>query len=403
MIFRNVVFILAFATLTGCNKATELQMSDIEVVGAGQKASPAIAVSPNGLKALAWVEAADGPRGQLSVQVGDRPAASIHDSLGLVQSHSEAPPQMVFAGEGNIHIAYVVTKDVGSRFPKSSLRMVSSSDSGVTWGSPVTITDDTLVFGAHNFHSLNAGEDGSLYVSWLDGRNGTVSTYMAVSKDAGNTWSKNVKISIGESCPCCRTSVVGTENGTVYVAWRAVLEGGIRDIVVARSSDFGVTWEAPRRVHADNWQYNGCPHAGPSIKVDQDGKLHVLWWTGKPENGGVFYARSDDNAQSFTTPIPVHSQPVPIPTHVQLGLPSTEGKAKSVVAVWDDLTGNPTGIVMRASVDGGDSFASVVEVSGKSRSGTHPILALSGNKAHIIWIEKDEGVNIMSREVTFRR
>jgi hypothetical protein len=41
----------------------------------------------------------------------------------------------------------------------------------------------------------------------------------------------------------------------------------MRDVVVARSSDQGATWTPPVRVHADEWKFDACPHAGPAIAL----------------------------------------------------------------------------------------------------------------------------------------
>ena len=92
--------------------------------------------------------------------------------------------------------------------------------------------NDDSTFGSHNFHALHAAPDGSLYVAWLDGRHGKSTAYVTRSVDGGRTWSPNVRVGAGEACPCCRTSIAAARDGTVYLAWRAVLPGNVRDIVV---------------------------------------------------------------------------------------------------------------------------------------------------------------------------
>lgn len=364
----------------------------------GEGVSPNIAISGSGNRAIAWVVANEsGSNGDLAVAVnGERPVV-IHDVLGQVQAHEEAPPQLVFANDSTIHILYVVTKDVGRRFPVSALRAVRSHNKGATWSAPVTVTDDTLVFGSPNFHSLSIGEDATLYASWLDGRSGQASTYMTASRDGGETWKENSRVSSGESCPCCRTSVAGGANGKVYVAWRAVLEGGIRDIVVAASDDYGRTFKPPVRVFADNWEFSGCPHAGPSLKIDRQGSVHILWWTGQPKGGGVFYSRSDDGADTFAPPVTIHHQPIPIPTHVQLAL----FPDRRVLTVWDDLHAEPSRIVMRISEDRGQTFGRVHQISEGSEAAQHPVVEMDSSSAQIAWVEKGTRRTVFLRELLF--
>jgi hypothetical protein len=89
----------------------------------------------------------------------------------------------------------------------------------------------------------------------------------------------------------------------LYIAWRKVYSGDVRDVVVARSTDGGVTFEAPVRVHRDNWVYPGCPHAGPSLAVDSAGTLHVVWYTGAEGHTGLYLATSRDGARTFGEPV----------------------------------------------------------------------------------------------------
>jgi hypothetical protein len=64
------------------------------------------------------------------------------------------------------------------------------------------------------------------------------------------------------------------------------------------STDQGKTFSEPRRISADNWVINGCPHTGPSMTGNRYG-LHFTWFTGG-EPAGVFYCNSTDNGKNFS-------------------------------------------------------------------------------------------------------
>jgi hypothetical protein len=157
-------------------------------------------------------------------------------------------------------------------------------------------------------------------------------------------------------------------------------------VVVARSSDHGATWAAPVRVHADNWVFDGCPHAGPSMQVDSAGAVHIAWWTGKQGTAGAYYARSTDKGATFGEPIALGVAEFSAPAHVQLAL-GTEG---SVVAVWDDGTVKTPKVVMRVSHDNGVSFRPPTLVSAEGRAATFPVLALAGKDVTIAWSEQSQ-------------
>ncbi|MFL5575506.1 MAG: sialidase family protein [Gemmatimonadaceae bacterium] len=356
-------------------------VSATTVVGA----APMFAVSPAGAEAAAWVSApGGGSDGRLYVSVNGAAPVELRDPLGPIEAHAEAPPKIAYGADGSLDALYVVGKVVpGKRFPLGALRLVRSADGGATWSAPVTVTDDGD-FGSHNFHALHAAPGGALYVAWLDGRAGKSAAYMTRSADGGRTWSPNVRVAGGEACPCCRTSVATGKGDTVYVAWRQVYPGNVRDVVVARSADGGATWNEPVRVHADGWVFDGCPHAGPSLQVDGAGRLHVAWWTGKEGAAGVFYARSDDGARSFGAPVALGVARFSRPAHVQLAL----GEEGRVVAAWDDGTRKTPQVVVRVSSDGGATFGDPVTASAPGRAAGYPVLAVAGRRVTVAWTEQ---------------
>ncbi|HEY0970763.1 MAG TPA: sialidase family protein [Gemmatimonadales bacterium] len=375
------------ALLAACGGQPRVALGEATAVSAHTEggAAPILALAPDGARTVAWVSAPDGGSdGRLVVATGDAPPVEVRDTLGPIEVHGESPPKLAYGPDGTLHAIYVVGKVVpGRRFPLSALRYVRSADRGVTWSEPVSVTDDA-VFGSHNFHSLHAGPDGTVYVAWLDGRDGKSATYMTRSTDGGASWAPNVRVAPTESCPCCRTAIASAADGTVYLAWRTVMPGNVRDVVVARSPDRGATWEAPLRVHADDWVFDGCPHAGPSLAVDAEGRLHVAWWTGREGSAGVWYARSDDGARSFSTPVAMGVAEFSRPAHAQLAL----GADDRVVVAWDDGTLATPRIALRASNDGGRTFGPALFASDSGRAAAFPVLAVDGRRVSVAWSEQ---------------
>jgi hypothetical protein len=346
--------------------------------------APMFSVAPNGQEAVAWVSAPDGGTdGRLYVSVDGQPAVELSDPLGPIEPHGEAPPKLAFGPDGALNAIYVVPRIVpGARFPQAALRFVRSTDGGKTWSAPATVTDDSE-FGSHNFHALHAAADGTLYVTWLGSAEGTSTVFLTRSSDAGTTWAAGSRITPTESCPCCRTAIASGPEGAVYVGWRIVNPGNVRDVVVARSGDHGQTFSAPVVVHDQGWVYPGCPHAGPAMQVDDQGRLHVAWWTGKEGIAGVYYARSDDGAKTFGTYVPLGVAEFSAPAHVQLAL----GPDNTVLVAWDDGTVATPKVVVRASYDGGATFADAVALSDEGVAATFPVLGVSGADVTVAWAQ----------------
>lgn len=349
-------------------------------------ATPMFLATPGGDRVVAWVSApGGGSDGSLHVSVTPAgaeealPTVTVRDPLGPIEAHGEAPPQLAADSAGGISVLYAVGKEVpGERFPRSALRFVRSSDSGRTWSEPGTVNDGTE-FGSHNFHALTAAPDGTLLATWLDARRGKSGVWMSRSTDGGRSWEPNRPIYTDPTCPCCRTSVAVAGNGTIYVAWRAILPGDVRDVVVTRSSDGGKTWASPVRTRADDWVYPGCPHAGPSLEVDAKGAVHVAWWTGKQGEAGVYYARSDDEAKSFAAR-PIATGDRARPAHVQLAV-----AGERVYLAWDDGLGETPRVLVRRSSDGGRTFGSEQVLSDPEVAASFPVLAVQGDSVAVAW------------------
>jgi hypothetical protein len=216
--------------------------------------------------------------------------------------------------------------------------------------------------------------------TWLDAREGHSGVWMSRSKDGGKTWEPNRPIYSDPTCPCCRTSVAVASDGTIYVAWRAILPGDVRDVVVTKSLDGGQTWAKPVRPRADDWVYPGCPHAGPSLEVDGKGRVHVAWWTGKEGEAGVYYARSDDRAGTFTAQ-PIATGARARPAHVQLALAPAEG----VYITWDDGLSDMPRVLLRRSADGGRSFDRAAVLSDPGVAASFPVVAVYGDSVAVAW------------------
>jgi len=349
-------------------------------------ATPMFTVTPEGARVLSWVAEGADAHGALHVRVdpatgGESIRSALHDPLGGIEPHGEAPPQVATGPDGSIHALYTVGKDVGARFPMSALRYARSTDGGRSWSDPVSVNEGEA-FGSHNFHALLVGADGAVYASWLSSVRGESGVWLRVSRDDGKSWEPSRAIHTAPTCPCCRTALALGADGTLYASWRKIYEGDVRDITVMASRDGGTTWEEPIRPREDGWVFPGCPHAGPSLKVDASGAVHIAWWTGKAGEAGVWYARSTDGGRSWA-PQPVAVGERASPAHVQVALTGTGG----VVVAWDDGAGALPGILLRASTDGGATFAPAMRVSASGVAGAYPVLAVHHDSVTVAWTQ----------------
>ena len=254
------------------------------------------------------------------------PRVRVNHVAGEAAGHAQAPPQVAVGPDGTVYVAWLTQRAVeGRRFPASDIRLARSEDGGKTFQPAIMVNEEAGIPTSHHFHNLAVGPDGTVYVSWLDAtardraalnakltpshhhHGGAASDedplpgtelHVARSIDGGRSFDPGVVVARG-TCQCCRTALAVSQTGILFVGWRHIFEGRIRDIALARSADGGRTFSEPVIVHEDAWMIDGCPHSGPAISVEAAGGVHVVWYTGADGREGVYHAFSEDAGQSF--------------------------------------------------------------------------------------------------------
>jgi hypothetical protein len=335
-----VIALLMLAPLAGCTKPFALKSSTttasdklsdatspIRVSTEGLNAAePAIAAGRDGAAYVAWV--GHGARKEADVWLtrvegteskSNVEPARINRTPGEATAWRGDAPSVAVAPEGVVYVAWTARAGEGGQ--ATTLYVSASRDGGRSFGEPVKVNDDSTQ-GVHGMHSLAVGDDGRVYVAWLDERDipkaqdgdahGQMSgkmpmqhgehnreVFFSYSTDGGRTFASNRRVAV-EACPCCKTSLAVSREGRVYVGWRQVLPGDFRHIAVASSVDGGETFNAPVVVSDDRWELRGCPVSGPALAAGDGDRLTVLWFTaGDAGTAGLYSSESSDGGRTF--------------------------------------------------------------------------------------------------------
>lgn len=396
--------LILLAALAGCTPAAP---DRVEVVlaetGAG---NPTVAVDASSGRAYAaWIETTEsGSNVYLAAidSTGRSEPVRVNDIDGDAAPHDQAPPQAAVGPDGTVYVVWQNNTEIPGRpFPASDLRFARSADGGRTFEPATFVNDDAHgIPASHTFQDVAVADNGTIYVSWIDGRvraaaaqsGGTgVAAHsgagghsghdggmpgseirVAASHDGGRTFSPGVVVH-RDACPCCRTSLAVTGDSIVAVAFRSATDN-IRDMIVVRSVDAARTFGEPVRVHEDGWVIDGCPHAGGSLAFDANGMLHIAWYTGAQQRQGLWYAVSPAGSETFKEPLPLQAEGwVPV-SQVKIA-PAPDG---GVWIAWDDRRREQTEV--RVAVTGGDGV-------GRSRvagAGMSPAVA-AGREVVVAW------------------
>ena len=284
----------------------------------------------------------------------ESPALAAHGNEVFVtwsQTHQKITPDKPFAGE---------------------LRLSRSIDGGRTFSPSILVNDDGQVI-QHTFDSIQIAPDGALHMAWIDGREGKKEpgTFVARSTDHGRTIEYNHKVE-DSTCVCCRTAVATSADGIVYVAWRKIFEGNIRETVVSRSMDDGRTFSSSVVVGNDRWVYPACPHRPASLGVDRQGRLYVVWYTeGADETPAIYLAYSDDQGKTFSAKKQLNRSKGTFPDHPQMAV----DPAGRIAVIWEEQSPVRREVVVSYSLDRGQSFNDPIRLNEKN--GQTPTVAVN--------------------------
>lgn len=331
------LLVLGLLCLSGCNQhstdaatnpkersatlSQPVRVSSAEM----EAAEPAIAASPDGSVYVAWVNHA--PDGRADVMVARFSADGktlgspirVNSMPGIAKAWRGDPPTIAVARDHTVFVGWTARQDSETSHA-TDIYLSSSRDSGQTFGAPVRVNDDIRP-AVHGMHSLAIGNDGLIYMAWLDERNikpmGMKDTktkagsgghhmetnrelFVASSANGGRTFTPNQRVATN-ACPCCKTALATSSDGRLYVSWRQVLPGDLRHIAVSSSPDHGKTFSSPVIVSDDQWVLAGCPVSGPTLSVDRNGTLNVLWYSaGKNGETGIYWGQSKDLGATFS-------------------------------------------------------------------------------------------------------
>ena len=314
-------------------------------------------------------------------------ALPISDADASIGSHGEQSPSVAMTRGG----IYALWQQSGQN--RSEMIMSARSLSwGESFEKPVQVSDKDAP-GYRGFPSIGVAPNGDVYAIWLDERDSskpdeeTSSVYLARSTDQGATFGRNVRVAKG-ACPCCRPSLAFGAHGEVFVAWRRVFRGEVRDMVVSTSRDGGQTFADPVRVHDDGWKLNGCPDCGASL-AESNSVLCIAWMTeGREERPRIRFARSADGAKSFSAPIDI-SRDILDPNHPAMKTAEDgtvwlifQGRPPSSTGSWNETQA----YVVQIDPRGSPSLPT--PVPGSENSIAYPTMALgSGGRLFVAWTQ----------------
>ncbi|MDP2761492.1 MAG: hypothetical protein Q8O64_14075 [Sideroxyarcus sp.] len=364
-------------------------------------AQPALAASEHGKHGDLAVGLASGPDGALYaalVKHGRIQIQRSRDDGNSWQAHAQVNRQAeAIAADGENHPQLAVGAD-GALYVSWSRRFeqrftgdvrFARAENGRDFSAPVTVHRDRSLSG-HSFQRMHLAADGRLQLIWIDGRERLAAEaagreysgsalYATHSADGGRNFSTEYKL-VDHSCQCCRLALSEDNDGSLLLMWRQVFANSERDHALLRLPREGAA-EPLQRATFDAWRIDACPHHGPSLAVDGEGRRHATWFSPHGEDGPVFYGRLAANGvqgqRAVGGPRAAHA--------------SVASLGQRVVLLWKEFDGEQTQLLAEISDDGGRQFRRVTLARSNSPS-DHPRLLRHGQRLLAFWHSEQHGL-----------
>lgn len=309
-----------------------------------------------------------------------------------ISARNENRPKIAFDKYQGVYLSWATPKE---KKYTADIRFSYSSDYGKTFTKPVTVNDDNFLTG-HSFNEMLVTAEGDVSIVWLDSRlahqlrlQGKPTNGSALYLGKAN-YRKNETIFSNEqlannTCVCCRIAMDYNTDGELAIFWRHIYGDNIREFALLTLAQGKNKQQKPYQISYDRWKINGCPHQGGAISINGDNRYHMVWFNQGDVGKGIFYASSNDQGKSLTTPISVGVQ------SAQAAHPYMNTNGNNVDIVWTQFTGIMHQLWHQSSTNNGESFTKAVMLAVAVNGSDRPFIIKKDKVSYVSWHRPKQG------------
>lgn len=305
----------------------------------------------------------------------------------------DARARIVVDAKGGLVVTFAIFQD---RNFNGRAFFSRSNDNGASFTKPQPITADKT---SQRFETAAVDPStGRVFAAWLDKRNVAkaraagkpyAGAALAYAWEDGEAGFGPTAIALDNTCECCRLGVAFAGPAKPAVVFRNIFPGSVRDHGVVTFRD-STTPGPVRRVSADEWKIEACPHHGPSIAIALDGSYHVAWYTDGSARKGLFYARADTADMPFAQPRALSA------ANRQPARPFVLSNGNTLHLVWKEFDGTKSLVRWQASSDSGRQWSKPSTVADTADASDHPLLVAHAGQAYLSWLTKADGYRLIA-------
>lgn len=346
---------------------------------------PSLVVAGNGDLLAVWRDTRSGGGNiffSRSTDQGQTWSANVQVNVIANGAHPEAAPKLAVLDTAATTMM-VVWVDLQRGHP--DIIVSRSVNGGATWAGQTLVNDDT---GTAEQYAPTIAFDttGQVTVVWEDYRNGTPTLLFAQSTDLGRSFTTNNRV-LTSTVAAENPSLAFASNNDGYCAWcEGLTTTAAYQIVVARLPATTTTWTTGVVVNDST-----APAENPNLLVGLNNTLYVAWEDQRNGDDDIFFARSTDQGQTWTTNVQVSDAPTGSDQYIPYLAQDSNGQ---LYAIWVDSRSGSPQIYVAASNDNGDTWSTsqaVAPVTGNTPQDNPQIGVDSSANVYAIWDDARSG------------
>ncbi len=313
----------------------------------------------------------------------------------MIYDDGENRPKIALGKNNEIYVSW--THKTSGRYT-GEVRFARSLDRGKTFDTPITVNSGNVDI-SNRFDAMMLDQQGRIFLVWINKRDKVEATkheqnyvgaalYYAVSHDSGGSFQPSRKL-VDHSCECCRIALASDHSDRIVALWRHVYPVNIRDHAITYLNPETSPIEGmPQRISNDGWQIDGCPHHGPDLSIDEQGRAHMTWFTQGKNNKGLMYGRFDfTNSQTFLQKS--------IDNSASASRPQVQVVGDKVYLMWKRFNGVTMDLLFSRSDDEGQSWPKPESIATTSNGSDHPDWVSTNQQLFAAWHTQSEGLRLI--------
>jgi len=159
----------------------------------------------------------------------------------------------------------------------------------VGWSEDIRISNDNAI---SFIPSLSNDLQGNAHISWTDNRTGNWELYYTKLDGSGNILIGEIQITSGVIGVHTRHSLKTDNSGNVHVVWHDRRDGNF-EIYYTKLNNNGNTLVNDKRI-----TFSDSESAFPSLSLDPQGNIHIVWRENYP-NSEIYYTKLNNNGNTL--------------------------------------------------------------------------------------------------------